>query len=555
MSGESSVTLPDNTTLGLEADGTLNYGATPSATVDLLITQWQHPFGISFLVIDQFGFGVTLNEEGMDIEAGGTFTIGQAPNQIDVELILAVEDFEIPSGLVFTATADTAGTEITLPNLVGAFVPSLGTAIAQLPFASDFGFTNLTVVVVEAPFSFGGHSYAAGFGATGDITFFSWTLDFAFQVSTSGVSASGSINNPIVVNAGGVNILTLSDTTGTKGPSGSIDTMASPYFTLNASLALLGLINASVDAYVGDDNFTFDATLSVFDVANAQLSCTLDPNTLAFSGAASVSAHLPSLSLPSLTIAGVEILPSIPLTPDIAASIGLTISSNPPSFGFSLSFEVAGMSVSVNPTFDLSAVETALSDFGTFLKNWMVNNVEALFGDILNVAKDLAQFLYNLGQSAEQAIAALAQQFGGDVTAIVNDVWTAVSGCAVTAANDVLGGGSDIEAADTSTALVALTHSATGQTLLEHYYLHAPEIQRLMATTPAIRTTLQAIQSQHDAGAPALTLIKAAVTELQKVGSPGLAASARAVLPTLEPHQNQTWGQFVNAINTPTAHP
>jgi hypothetical protein len=552
ITGASTIALPGNESLDLDVDGTLGYGATPSASVDMVIANWANPFGISFLTVDDFGIGVTLNEEGMDLEAGGKITIGTGDDKIDVELILAVEDFEIPSGLVFEATEETAGQMITLPNLVGAFVPSLGTAIGKLPFVNDFGFTNLTLIVAEAPFAFNKQQYAAGLGATGDISFFSWTLDFAFQVGTSGVSASGSINKPIEVTVGSVTLVKLSDATGQKGPAGSIDTTKSPYFTLTAGLSLLGLVNASVDAYVGDDNFTFDAQLSLFDVLNASLSCSLDPKALNFAGSANFSVHLPSLTLPALTIDGVQILPSIQLTPDISASFGLSISSSPPSFGFSLAFSIAGMSVSVNPTFDLTEVETALSDFGTFIKNWLVNNVKALFQDILNVARDLAQFLKNLGEKAEQAIVALAKLFAGDVTKIVNDVWTAAKGCAATAANELLTADSAAAQVDSSKALVALTRSDAGQTLLEHYYQHETEIGQLVASHPAVLAGIRAAQGESPA-TNVLPALHAAVVEMQKVGSPELAASAQAVLPTLATNRDKSWGEFVDALNRPAA--
>ncbi|MEI9918528.1 MAG: hypothetical protein WDO14_06975 [Bacteroidota bacterium] len=109
---------------------------------------------------------------------------------------------------------------------------------------------------------------------------------FNIQVNASkGIIASGSINNPIKL--GG--IFSLTNSTGTKGPSGSIDTSGiisfdgtrmmrantrllrapadtgpQPYLTLDGSVSFLGL-SETIKAEVSKNSFDFHLSYDLFE--------------------------------------------------------------------------------------------------------------------------------------------------------------------------------------------------------------------------------------------------------------------------------------------------
>jgi hypothetical protein len=508
--------------LTLSAQGTLAYSGVTSGSLNILILNWVHPFGIQFLTIEDFGVDVTISAEGVGMALGGTFdlacTTPPGPT-IQVVVIGEILDFEAPGGIVLEAKSEDKNTAFTIPELVGVFIPSIGTAIAQLPFINDFSINELQIIAVDAPFTFNGVTYGIGLSVDGNITFCSWTLIFAFSFEQGtkgglpGVKASGSISAPITVSVGGVTLVSLSDTTGATGPSASIDTTGSPYFTMNGKLQLLGITD-SLSAYVGSDRFSFQATFSLFDVVNAQLACSLNPSSLEFSASASFSAHLPQLVLPALTIDGVTIIPSITLTPDISVSVGVSISSQPASFGFNLAFSIAGFSVSVSPTFDLSAVVGVFDDFDSFVKNWLVNNVKTLFASIWADLKKAAEFLKNLAVAAADAIAALAKWFVNEtidaITSVVNDVWTAIEGCAEDLAGGLLSeGGSDaVPMGVFANHLVDLTATGSGQRALRRYYLHQHTIAAQLSANPEIRNRVRQSLVARDPSAAMHTCVK-----------------------------------------------
>ncbi len=275
---DANFTPDTGDTLVLSGVGTFNYGDVTSLTIGLTATltgAWAHTFGLQNLTIDEFSIGLSLSEEGgLDFDLGGTITVGTDPGtSVILTLAGGIEDFEVPSFVYADLQPADKGKLVTVPQLVTDFIPEL--SLSDFPFLNNISVGELQLLAVAAPTPFEGKVYQPGFGIAGNIDFYGYDLDFAFTLVAQmnvAVQAKGTItenNGPIIVNAGGVRILLLSDATQTTGPNACIDTTGSGtfcgsvngsglYFSISAYGNVLGLVSLTVTAQATGDGFDFE---------------------------------------------------------------------------------------------------------------------------------------------------------------------------------------------------------------------------------------------------------------------------------------------------------
>lgn len=561
--------------------GTFTYGTTPSLDLELDLSgsgSWTHPFGIQNLTVLEVAVSISLSEEGFDIVMGGTIQIGTGQAEpVNLTVATGLLDFEAPSFIFAELAPADKGKSVTLANLIDDFIPSLD--LSNFPLLNDISFTELEFFAADAPITFEGKSYSPGIGATGDIAFFGYDLDFAFSLitaPTTAVQASGTISQnggPIVISAGGVQLLKLSDSGGTKGPSACIDTTGSggfckaaggqnAYFMIDAAISLLGFVNSSVHVIAAKDLFEFDVTLGAGNIFNDTLHCEFIPDKGDF--AASVDC---SFTPPTITLGPWGPIPqfSIP-TPQISLcfALGTIVPSAPLCDGFmptsapyvavNLSFSWGALSFNLNLDLQMSDITNALNDFGSFLTNLILTNAKALLDVFLQAAEQLIKLLYQIGL----AIAEIAEKVAAFFEMALEDAWnlatsvvdSLLQACGVESGNDALSSSATTASLRQQPAFLAdLIHSQKGQEMLYHYYLNRDELEPAMR---AVRNSPAQPAGSTGVGAQGQEFVPSFIAMLQHAsaqGSPQLQASAAELLPKLESYRDMTYPEFLAALN------
>lgn len=482
--------------LGVCGTGSLQYGTSDSANFTLEVGQcgdgtngWADPFGIPNLTIDDFAvtFKLVAEPEEVAVDLGGKFTLGTTqpkPVVVTVAAGIALDaDLPAPDGLVFEISGTSPGTEVSLSNVIDDVASVFGKSFPQGTLLDDVQIEEIEIAVVQSPFTFAGTTYNPFISFVGDITLFGFNIDamltFNTKASPPYLQACGTFNQnggPVVVSVGGVTLLKMSDTTGTKGPAMCIDTLAlsttsnfcggacnavspggSGYFlVLDAQTSILGLVSTSVFAKVATTSFDFDVKLNLFGVLGAELQCVFDPEQGDFFGAAEFSIGDQSgdtVSFPNsidLQIGPFSVnipLPTIEFAVCVAAGTfapagvscaGWTPPSSGPFFHFGLDFQFSSIQFDIDFTIDestFSSIAAAFDDFGQFLLNWLK--------DVANWgAQLLLKLLYSIGKLFEEAVQAVAQALGKAVEEIADlakEVWNDLEAvCSETTANGLL---------------------------------------------------------------------------------------------------------------------
>lgn len=483
--------------LGVCGTGSLQYGTQDSAIFTLQVGAcgdgtkgWSNPFGIPDLEIDDFevAFKLVAEPESVAVDLGGKITLGtEEPHPVDITVAAGIAldgDLPAPDALVFVLAPANAGATVSLSDVIDDVASVFGAHFPQGTLLDQIQIQEIELAVAQSPFPFDGTTYQPFISIVGDITVFGYTLDAMLTFNTKAdppyLQACGTFNQnggPVVVSAGGVQLLKISDTTGTKGPAACLDTLAltstssfcgstctavspggSGYFlVLDAQTTILGLVSTSVFAKVATTSFAFDVGFNLFGVIGADLQCVFDPSAGHFFAAADFGignrstdkVKFPSSITLSIGPFDVEIpLPTIEFdvclavgtfAPQGAGCGGWTPPSSGPFFHFGLDFQFMSIDFPFSITLDLATVETAFSDFGQFLLDWLK--------DVANWGKQLLlQLLYGIGKLFEDAVKAVAEALGEaveEVAKIAKEVWSALeSVCSEETANDQLYGSS-----------------------------------------------------------------------------------------------------------------
>ncbi len=424
---------------------------------------WKEPFGIPGLTIHNFWGEIGVGSEGFTLGFGGQIQIEQV--MLELAIVGGVIG-EVPYVDVFkfSIAVDSPANAITLTSIVRQFT-SLDPSWVQL--LDSVSFRNFMVAIVLSPSGWTNPAtqeiYLPGFYTSGDVTLFGFTIVFDVKVYfTRGIVASGYVDKALVLADG---LFKLTDASGTKGPFGSIDTLAltqldptKEYIRLSGSLVLLDL-SATIDATVklGGWAFSWKATNFIFE---NEVTCYLKNG--AFSASVSGKLGLDIATTSGVVVGGMEIIPPISLSIHLAA--GISIAINP---GFS--FRVSGSFTfgSQTLTIDVGLSITSWNDLSNLLESVLGVNPSKLFADLVSdarkwataigdgvvrfvgdVAKALkdafgvasdaaAEILRLAGYTMEQAIAALESVWNlaaSEAERLANEAWKVISGCATTTA-------------------------------------------------------------------------------------------------------------------------
>ena len=568
--------------IDLTGDVTFQYGSQPNLTGEIIASGnpglWPHPFGIPNLIVKSFAMNFSLSEEGIGLGLVGTVQVGEENgNPVLIEIGSGIEDFDLPEYVLFQLSPANPNAQVGLSQLITDFIPELPNfALLNNITIGDLLF--YAVAVPSVPID--GKTYLEGIGLTGDITFFGYDLDFSFSLVTNpsvAVKASGSISDnggPIVITVAGVTVLTFSDTTGKLGPSASIDTTGNPYyFTINAQIVFLGLLSASVAAQASSSSFEFDMALGAGNIFSEQIHVEFIPDQSDF--AASLSCNF---APPNITLGPWGVIPQFTIpTPQISLCLALGsivpsappcsdgwLPSSAPYFRVDINFTWGPISFSMDLELEFNQVVNAFQDFESWLVSLVLNSPKAILDAILNDATKLAQLLIWLGQEIlalaeytfDKVVSIIESVFGWayeEAFNLVSDVVNAIEQCATDIGNDALGSPIGAALPKVPQFLADLTESPNGQTLLYHYYLQKPTLDRLLAASSPTGDrcrevlALETRSENYQQGrylATIITVLRTCAPE----GDAEFQASVAEVLSTLEQHQDKSYSEFLVAL-------
>jgi len=576
-------------TLTIRGGGSLVVEPQPDISLSIDITEWSEPFGIEHLVVNDFGLRVNLLETGLDVGLAGKVTIGQGEDVFSLTLGLGIADFEVPDWLVF-ALEPLPGKTLMLPSLIAAFVPDL--ELAKVPVLNAIGFKELSFYLVEDPggITIAEHRYPQGIGLDCDVLLWSWELQLAVDVSASqGIRASGSVNEPIDL----LEVLKLSDVTGTRGPAASIDTSGlmpaaasraaaaaepPPYLFLDGRLTLLAE-TYTLEAKVTRSSFEFDFGFTLLEAVGVTVACSLHDATH-FSGSAAVEFDL-DITLGPWTWEGIELMPAVHISgPRASAAISILVEPSVVfDLGFAFAFDWGSVHVSVEPHLTAAQLGSGLSELWSVVYDWLQEHLDVVWAefkaDAAKWAHAIEEGLFAIEADAEAVAHALhgffdasldeaadvlntfAFEFEAKVAALVH--WFAVTAaeaaralgdsvhsCAIESANALLTppvGARTAPGPRPSAALFALTATPDGQRLLRHWHVHEAELRALARSDPGARERLRALRASEDvrlaAGIELLVAVRAAPQASEE-----LVAAIDEALPALEPHRERGWDEL-----------
>lgn len=521
---------------GLCGTGTLVYSAPQSATFAIEIGKcggtaqgWVNPFFIQNLTIDDFGLEVVLQETVPEvaINVGGEITIGSGAHAVDIMAASGLTfdgDIPAPSGVIFTLQPADHDKAVSLADIIDDVASVFGAHFdLSSTLLNDVSVKQLKLAVVQVPFTFNGVEYKPFISIAGDIFIAdgsdAYEFDMMLTVNTQAdppyMQACGTFNKnggAITVDVGSVNLLTMSNTAGDKGPAACVDTLAltsdssfcgttctavspggSGYFLVaDANISVLSL-TSSVRAKVAKDSFDFLMGFNwLGGVLSTQLGCTFAPSEAEFAASIEFGANLPDLTLDwgfigSFTIPAPKI--------NVEAAVGTFVPGQPvfgdwtpssaPYFYFNGGLSWGSLDWSFTISIDAStfqSIATAFSDFGNFIVTWIKNNVAAFLKAIVQSLENLLRMLYQLGWAMWDAVKAVYNFFASiswdDIFNAAKAIWA--STCAMTSAENTYNGLPPSVQPMLMPALGVLADSGAGQNLLFHYYLHQEEISELL---------------------------------------------------------------------------
>lgn len=571
-------------TVDIIGSGTFTYGTSPALALSLEVEgtgAWTHPFGIQTLTIKDFIIGLVLNEEGVGLDIQGTIEVGTGESQpVLLTVGVGVEDFELPSYVQASLSAENPNAAVTLPHLVQDFIPELD--LTKVPLLNQITFNNLSFLAVAAEVVLNDKTYYPGIGATGDITFFGYNLDFAFTLQTNPVAikALGVISQnggPIVISAGSIQILKISDVSGSKGPSACVDTTGSDfckavgaqsgaYFFIDAAVNFLGL-SASILAQATAQLFEFQLTLAAGNIFSAGLTIEFAPQSNVFAAAASMDFNPPAINFPSVGIIPAFSIPTPQI--DFCVALGTVVPtaapcadgwmpSTAPYFHLELKFSWASIDFDLVLDLEIGGNPNAFSSFSDFVVQSIFDNGKILLQFILAAAKLLAQLLLKLGEAFYDVLKAIWDGIQGNWQKAFEDVKEAYealfgSGCSMSDGDSALNSSSSVAFEQHPAVLAQMAELPGAQDLLYHYYLNAPELESrlkgnsdLAANVKNLRTSF--LETPESKAEKPIPLVMDAIRAISEGASPQFKASAAEVLPILEAHREDTYSGFLAAL-------
>ena len=566
----ASATLDVGSTdpLTLSGTGTITAGTSPGLALTISVASWANAFGIDSLTLDDFGLSIGVEDEGVTVGFIGSFDVGQ---QFTFTAGGELIDFETPGAVIFSLDSD-SGQTLMLSDLLTQFTT---VDLSNVPILDSIGFTTLDFYAVDDPngFVIDGYTFPAGIGITASVVIDTWAADLNLQIGSGSLIASGSISEPITIGA----VFTLSDSAGTNGPSASINTTQSPYFTFDGQVSFLG-ISTAVTAAATISTFEFNVSFAFVATVTATLACQLVSGS-SFSASTNVSYNL-ATTIGPIQEKGYTIIPQTAISTSANVTLSLSITTSGATLSGTLAFSWSGQSW--NPSFTLTAADIGndLTNVASALESWLANNAASVFagltapawtqivasqgtdgfGGLDGIAPILAvvfgipaasgaALLQQLGFGFTDVVDALTSYFGETYSAAVA-VAEALFGsgeCQTETAAD-LAYGADSLAISTRELRFALTSSPRGRELLTAYYEHAEEVWSLLDANPFLRRRLEALERSRR-GASDLDRLGDAViralTDIAGRSSPRLRETIAAVLPELARYRTLTHAELL----------
>ena len=575
----------------------------PTAAFTIEIDNWVEPLGIHGLTINEFGLQVKIEGAGVTIGFLGDFLIGKSPKQFEMVIGGELIDFEVPGAIIFELIDKDPNNPLMLSDLIEQFT-SLD--LSKVPVLNKIGFKDLEFWVVDDPsgFKIGDYTFPPGIGVVGDIFIYEWEAKFNIQVNANkGIIASGSINKPIGI----AGVFSLSDTTGTKGPSGSINTTAfanpsvpiiqantrlsqvsivtdtTPYMSLDGKVSFLGLTE-SIKAEVSSSSFDFELDYNFLNAVSANLSCSLKDSSN-FAASASCKFDL-TVDVGPYKVGGVTLVPHVHIDgPGAAFSLAITV--NPTviaELSLGLQFTWASLPVfDLHFTISLKEIANDIANLYQAVLQWMKDNVGKVFEDLLNDVKawinalktvfseigkdisevanalanyfktgveDAAAFLKELAFGFMDIVEALVKYFKiafDKAVQIVEELW---NDCSMgNAFNEAQVPGNDyISARDLE---YEFTKSEKGQQLLMITQAHKDEIHGLLERHAGLYQKLNWCNSSRRGGHQLQTYVGIYITALKTVepkSSPELKTGIANAIPILEEGMDKSHYEYLEYL-------
>lgn len=408
-------------TVELRGDGTLTLSGSPALTLDVLIENWNEPFGIRGLRIDAFGLAIGVSAGVVDIGLLGRFTIGKGEDAFTLTALGSIIDFEAPGALGFGLKS--AHRTLKITDLIRQFTD---VDASDVPVLSDIGFRTLDFLVVTSPagFTIGPETFAPGIRVSADVSIFEWDAYLDCAVNTGkGVYARGALSREIDFD--GLFVIAAYDETSHEGPSFLIDTTAftgasaivrrdaglgihdlrasdllaikpatSPpavqtgadtYLELSARVSLLGVIGQKMSITVSRETFDFKFGYRFLGLAET-LTCSADFGKHAFAASLAVTFEL-HVDLPGLTISGHTVIPRTRIDGSgalLSGALSLAL-ARPVTGGFALRLKFRHKGIDFDWSIDLTLADigNALANLWQAIERWIERNAETVWKRVL----------------------------------------------------------------------------------------------------------------------------------------------------------------------------
>lgn len=408
------------------------------------------PPGVKGLHFDQFGVGMGLFFEppGFALGVQGQFHIGDGQQvvQLDDDTFAVVCEFE----------AETA--EVPVPVFLSFYVPRMDLDTVITLFTNQSASLGVPVYFSEMSFHWAqnpmepvtlpdGTLAPMGYGFSAGLNLFGFGFYADMELDLSGVQGTAQLApfslGPVLsltgdgtgvtvkVDANGNPIRnnTIPQTAAAKkaieqattrqlvqpgGPQLRVSTASSPFFTVDAKLAFLGLhddIAASIDA--GGISFALDFG----SLVSTKMTCVLK-DYHNFSGTFSYG---PDYDIPLPAIGGVN-LGTIRLKAQINVTLGLTTSAADVVFTAGGGFTFQGMNYQIGP-FGLDVSIASLGDVLTEIEKWLLDNAGTVFAGLVGNVGAWARAIYSGAIAPAEAgagyvLGAMKNSFGQTVSAV-----------------------------------------------------------------------------------------------------------------------------------------
>ncbi|MBL6448619.1 hypothetical protein JMN32_20070 [Fulvivirga sp. 29W222] len=431
VSGLINFSLPP---LNIALPGSIRLGANSisgSFSVEKELESFPPPFGFPGIHLStlQLMIQAQLNPFNINIGASGAFYIGPDKPSNLPESVTPLSPEEIPGNNEFSIIFTTQG-GATAPILLSMYLDELSldtciTAVTNknldLPdFLNAISFHQVMLYWCGSPTPLqqanGALAYP-GLGLSGIMQIFGTHVYSELKITSEKNISGAFILDPIRV---GGNLLEITGNgkgtpTGYQGaatvsPGGAMmqfDTQQSPYFTCSANVSVLGLVEAGLDAEIGNDGIMFELRENIAGLFSQSLK-------VSFKSITDFEANSElDIQLTGISIALPLDLGNIKLNTAVFGGFGASFKDNSFSSYISAKFEWNGK------TFNLGTLTVEVTDvrkLPEYLVQYILENVAKIFEDLLQNALEWLEAVLDkaiefVGEVMEKVGKALAHHF------------------------------------------------------------------------------------------------------------------------------------------------